>query len=238
MRDLVIVPIYNEARSVAKVLCEVRHFAGGADILAIDDGSTDETRVILSAEPGVSILEHASNEGYGRSLIDGFAYAQAGGYDRMATIDCDEQHEPRLIPAFLDALDTEGADVVSASRYVPGLQGGHEPPGDRLRINRTITERVNRTAGWELTDAFCGFKAYSVASVAGLALSEPGYGMPLEFWIRAAAAGLTVVERPIPRIYSDSDRSFGADLDFPDRRLAYYERVIDSALAETRQASA
>jgi glycosyltransferase involved in cell wall biosynthesis len=230
MRDLVIVPIYNEAASVAKVLCEVRHFAVGADIICIDDGSTDETRRILAAEPEISIIRHGTNEGYGRSLIDGFGFAQAGGYARMVTIDCDEQHEPRLIPSFLEALTEEGADVVSASRYFPDQENGNEPPADRRRINETITRRIDSLTGWNLTDAFCGFKAYRVAAVAKLPLSEPGYGMPLEFWIRAAAAGLAVVERPVPRIYCDSDRSFGADLDYPDRRLAYYQRVIDSAV--------
>lgn len=228
MRDLVIIPIYNEASSVAKVLCQVRHHAAGADILCVDDGSTDETPRILASESRILVLAHAANEGYGRSLIDGFAFGQATGRDRMVTIDCDEQHEPALIGSFLAALDETGADVVSASRYLSPSEDDDDAPADRRRINRVVTERVRELTGYEITDAFCGFKAYRVASVSRLALDEPGYGMPLQFWMRAAAAGLTIVERPIPRIYSDSDRSFGADLDFPERRLAYYQSVIDA----------
>jgi len=235
MRDLVIIPIYNEARSVAKVLCQVRHHAAGAGILCVDDGSTDETARILASEEGIMVLAHSGNEGYGRSLIDGFAFAQATSQDRMVTIDCDEQHEPALIPAFLDALDQTGADVVSASRYLSASFDDDDAPVDRRRINGIITERIRGLTGYEISDAFCGFKAYRVASVSRVALDEPGYGMPLQFWMRAAAAGLDVVERPIPRIYSDSDRSFGADLDFPERRLAYYQSVID---AEVVRASA
>jgi dolichol-phosphate mannosyltransferase len=231
MRDLVIIPIYNEARSVAKVLCQVRHHAAGADVLCVDDGSTDETPRILGSQPGVMVLAHAGNEGYGRSLIDGFAFAQATGRDRMVTIDCDEQHEPALIGSFMAALDETGADVVSASRYLSAFENDHDAPPDRRRINEIVTERIRSLTGFQISDAFCGFKAYRVASVSRLTLDEAGYGMPLQFWMRAAAAGLTVVERPIPRIYSDSDRTFGADLDFPERRLAYYQSVIDAEVA-------
>lgn len=233
MRDLVIIPIYNEARSVAKVLCQVRHHAAGAGILCLDDGSTDETPRILASEPGIMVLAHAGNEGYGRSLIDGFAFAQATSQDRMVTIDCDEQHEPALIGSFLEELDETGADVVSASRYLTDSEDDQEAPEDRRRINGIVTQRIRELTGYEITDAFCGFKAYRVASVSRVTLDESGYGMPLQFWVRAAAAGLTVVERPIPRIYSDSDRSFGADLDFPERRLAYYQSVIDAEVSRT-----
>jgi len=238
MADLVVIPVYNEERSVAKVLCEVRHYAPTCDILVVDDGSTDTTRRILSAEHGIKLLTHVANEGYGRSLIDGFAFAHAGGYyRRLVTIDCDEQHEPALVPRFLEHLDATGADVVSASRYLESFPEDRDPPDDRRRINRVITWRINEITGWQLTDAFCGFKAYRVAALDRLALDEPGYAMPMQFWIRAWRAGLKIVEIAIPRIYNESDRSFGADLDFPDRRLLYYESVMDAELTP-RAASA
>lgn len=233
MRDLVVIPIYNEAPTLERVLGRVRESAPGADVLCVDDGSTDGTPELLGSEPGILVLRHGANEGYGRSLIDGFAYAQAGGYGRLVTIDCDEQHEPALIPSFLSALEDSGADVVSASRYLTQGAADDPAPADRARINRIITQRVNAITGWRLTDAFCGFKAYNVRALSRVPLDEPGYGMPLQFWVRAWRAGLVVTERPAPRIYHDSDRSFGADLDFPDRRLAYYERVLDAELAVT-----
>lgn len=225
-----IIPIYNEAATVADVLAEVRRHAHGCDVLCVDDGSTDGTADILDAWPGILVLRHERNEGYGRSLIDGFAFAQAGGYSRMASIDCDLQHEPALLPSFMAALERSGADVVSGSRYLAPSPGDDTAPKDRERINRIITERIDGITGWTLTDAFCGLKAYRVRSVARLRLDEPGYAMPLQFWLRAWQAGLVVVERPCSRIYNDSDRSFGADLDFPDRRLAYYQNVIDAEL--------
>jgi hypothetical protein len=62
-------------------------------------------------------------------------------------------------------------------------------------------------------------------------VDEPGYAMPLEFWARAWRAGVTVCEMPVERIYNESDRSFGQDLDDPARRFAYYMDVWERALA-------
>ena len=80
---------------------------------------------------------------------------------------------------------------------------------DRCRINRLITEELNRRLGLSLTDAFCGFKAYRVAALAKIELTEPGYAMPLELWVRAVQLGLRIVELPVPLIYLDEKRSFG-----------------------------
>ena len=85
--------------------------------------------------------------------------------------------------------------------------------------------------GLSLTDTFCGFKAYRVASLAKLAITEPGYGMPLELWVQAAHHGLRIVEIPVPLIYLDEKRSFGGSLDDGRQRLEYYHQVIDRALA-------
>jgi dolichol-phosphate mannosyltransferase len=83
-----------------------------------------------------------------------------------------------------------------------------------------------------LTDAFCGFKAYRVSSLADLDVTEPGYGMPLELWIRALAAGQRVLELPVPLVYLEEKRSFGGSLDDAKSRLCYYRKVIRKALQE------
>jgi dolichol-phosphate mannosyltransferase len=93
-----------------------------------------------------------------------------------------------------------------------------------------VTEIINQATGWAITDAFCGFKAYSAGLLRGMVLTEPGYGMPMELWAEAHRAGACVVELPVARIYFDHDRSFGADLDDPELRLGYYLRVWERAL--------
>ena len=92
---------------------------------------------------------------------------------------------------------------------------------------------MNRRLGLQLTDAFCGFKAYRVSALVRIELTEPGYAMPLELWARAAQLGLRIVELPVPLIYLDEKRSFGGALDDAETRLAAYRRVLDHALDRT-----
>jgi dolichol-phosphate mannosyltransferase len=86
-----------------------------------------------------------------------------------------------------------------------------------------------------LTDAFCGFKAYRVAALSRLKLSETGYAMPLELWVQAAYAKWRVREYPVPLIYLDETRSFGGSLDDDQTRLDYYNLVIQRSIEVVEQ---
>ncbi|MDQ7800394.1 MAG: glycosyltransferase family 2 protein [Armatimonadota bacterium] len=233
-RVLVVMPLYNEEATLQEVLEAVLHYAPpGTDVLVVDDGSTDGSAEILARFPEVRVIRHPENRGYGASLIDGFRYALDHGYDAVVTMDCDAQHEPYLIPDLLSAL--EDADIVSGSRYLPGSSRGQEPPPDRLRINREVTERVNALTGYRLTDAFCGFKAYRADALRRMQLDEPSYGMPLQVWVQAARWGLRVREIPIGRIYKNPHRRFWGGLDDPEVRLRYYLQVLEREAARWLQ---
>src|SRR5690554_1341799 len=97
MRVLVAIPVYNEQQYVDKVLSEVRRYA--SDILVIDDGSTDQTPMLLASQP-VDVIRHARNRGYGRSIRDAFRWSRCYDYDWLITMDCGEQHEPASLPDF------------------------------------------------------------------------------------------------------------------------------------------
>jgi glycosyltransferase involved in cell wall biosynthesis len=227
--DAIILPVYNEENTVEAVLDTIRLYHHG-EILVLDDGSTDATKEVLSERDDILLLPHPENLGYGRSLIDAFVFAQFAALKRVITMDCDGQHQPAHIPAFFEAL-TDDVDCVSGSRYLPQSVALGEAPGGRREINETMTRAVDEATGWGLTDAFCGFKAYHVDRVMALGLTEQGYAMPMELWAKAWRAGWTVRELPVERIYFDHDRSFGEDLDDPEKRLAYYRNVWDAALA-------
>lgn len=228
MDTLVAIPVYNEQRHVTSVLDQVRRYA--RDILVIDDGSTDETPMLLARQP-VEVIRHAANRGYGRSLIDAFRWAQCYRFDWLITIDCDEQHEPAGLPTFHAAIARDTADVISGSRYLDTARCGDPPPPDRRAINRTITELVNGRLGLSITDAFCGFKAYRVSALKHLALDETGYALPLQFWVQAVAHDLRIEEVPVRLIYNDATRSFGGPLDDPQQRLDHYHEVFRRELA-------
>lgn len=231
LRSLTALPVYNEVGHVRDVLAEVRRYS--SDILAVDDGSTDGTSEVLKTIPGISVLRHEKNQGYGAALISAFRYAIQHNFDVLVTIDCDGQHEPKRIPQFVHAaLD---ADIVSGSRYLQKFEGDSEPPADRRRINQLITAEINERLGLNLTDAFCGFKAYRVPVLKYLEVSEPGYAMPLEVWVRAAAAKLRIVELPVPLIYLEEERSFGGSLDNAETRLRYYRDLLDNSLATVKE---
>ncbi len=233
MRVLVAVPVFNEARYVLGVLSELGRL--GHDVLVIDDGSTDDTLHLLRRVPGIAVIRHPENRGYGQSLIDAFRYADRCGYDWIITIDCDDQHEPARIPLFIERARRDDVDIISGSRYLEQLPGSTSAPEDRRRINEKITRMLNRVLGLSLTDGFCGFKAYRVSKVARLPLSIPGYAFPLQFWVQAVDHGLRICELPVPLIYNDPNRHFGGLLDDPDSRLEHYVEVFRAELAKVRR---
>ena len=225
-------PVFNEARTVAGVLDAVREYFAG-EVIVVDDGSDDATPKVLAERSDITVVHLDRNCGYGCALNIGFRIAHDLGVDRLITMDCDGQHEPAHIPQFFSALD-DGGDIISGSRYLPGSRSVDVAPPQRQAINARITAVINAATGWDLTDAFCGFKAYRLAAIDCIDLGEHGYAMPLELWAKAWKCGLEVREIPVERIYCDRDRSFGADLDDPDTRFAYYMSVWNAALEGER----
>lgn len=224
-------PVYNEEATLSAVLDAVRARFDG-EIIVVDDGSSDATPEILRSRGDARVVTFATNRGYGAALSKGLHDAREGGAEVAVSMDCDGQHEPRHIPEFLGAMQEGGADILSGSRYLPGSGAAGSAPRQRREVNKVVTEEINRVTSWGLTDAFCGFKAYRLDALQDLQLSEPGYAMPMELWAKAWRAGLHVRELPVERIYFDHDRSFGQDLDDPEKRLRYYLRVWRENLGE------
>jgi dolichol-phosphate mannosyltransferase len=228
-RFLTALPVFNEVDSVDNVLDLVTKHS--ANVLVVDDGSTDATVTKLSRRHDIRLVTHDGNQGYGAALKTAFDYASQHDFEFVVTIDCDGQHEPQRIRDFVNESIHSGADIVSGSRYLQSFDFDSPPPEQRRAINSQVTQILNERLGFNLTDAFCGFKSYRVASMQKLDLTEPGYAMPLELWVQAACQKLTVVEVAVPRIYLDENRSFGEELDDPQRRLNYYKSVLNKAFA-------
>ena len=231
-RILTALPVFNEATHVKSVLQQVLNYAD--DVLVVNDGSTDGTAAALAEfEDRVLIESHPENRGYGAALQTAFQYAVRYGYDVLVTIDCDGQHQPGLIGEVASLVNDPGqpADMVSGSRYLRTFDDNSTAPEDRRRINMQITRCLKEKLGVEITDAFCGFKAYRVSALADLDITDPGYAMPLQLWIQAADLDWQISEFAVPLVYLDEERSFGGSLDDAEVRLAHYRDVLNKELS-------
>lgn len=228
-KHLLAIPVFNEERYVSRVIDEAKQYS--RHVLVIDDGSTDRTPQLLGRQEAIDIITHPENRGYGKSLADAFTFAQRHGYKWLITMDCDEQHEASYIPRFINVMVLDDADIISGTRYPNGHDVEASVPADRRKINRRITVLLNRRLGLNLTDAFCGFKAYRVAALRHLDITVPGYAMPMQFWVQAFRAGLRIRELPVRLIYNDPTRHFGGLLDDPDARLKLYLDVFEAEMA-------
>ncbi len=116
MRTLVFIPAWNEADSVAAVIADVRERLPEADVLVVDDGSTDETAA-CAAEAGATVASLPFNQGLGAALQTGYLYALREGYDFCAHLDADGQHPPAEVERLLAEVRADRADLVIGSRY-------------------------------------------------------------------------------------------------------------------------
>ena len=243
LRLLIAVPVYNEQKYVCRVLERVRVVADRVcrtcqicpELLVIDDASTDKTPELLACRTDAKVIRHATNQGYGQSLIDAFRYADAQGFDWVITMDCDEQHEPERIPDFVREIRSDRWDIISGSRYLQPRGDDDMPPGDRRSINAKITKMLNERLRLNITDAFCGYKAHRVSAMRRLTLDVTGYAFPMQLWPQAVCRGLRITETPVELIYNDPTRHFGGNLDDANVRLKHYLEVFERELQRLAQ---
>ncbi len=116
MRTLVFIPAWNERASIAAVVADVREHLAGAEILVVDDGSTDATTA-RARECGVLVATLPFNQGLGAALQTGYLYALREGYDCCAHLDADGQHPAAEVARLLAEVEAGRADLVIGSRY-------------------------------------------------------------------------------------------------------------------------
>jgi dolichol-phosphate mannosyltransferase len=202
VRPLVIIPTYNEAENIERILRRISESLPEASVLVVDDGSPDGTGDLVKAVaadlPSVHLLTRVEKSGLGSAYRAGFAWGLQRGYDALIEMDADFSHDPAVLPSIVAPL-INGVDVSIGSRYV---KGGAIPNWARHR--HLLSQGGNRYAsvvlGLGVADSTAGFRAYSADIMGKLDLSRiraEGYGFQIEMTYRAKQHGATIVEVPI-----------------------------------------
>jgi dolichol-phosphate mannosyltransferase len=202
VRTLIIVPTHNEAANISQVLDRIRHHVTDADVMVIDDQSTDATRDIvherMSTDPRLRIVERDVKRGLGDAYLHAFAIGLDEGYDAMVEIDADLSHDPAVLPMMLGLADG-GIALVIGSRYIPGgsVIGW---PKRRTWLSRWGNRYAGFVLGLALNDATAGYRVYRADTLRKIGIDgvqADGYGFQIEMTYRTVQAGLSVVEVPI-----------------------------------------
>lgn len=217
MRALVAVPTHNEADNITGLLAKLRHHVPDADILVIDDASTDATRRLVRHAMGgddqVRMVERDHKRGLGDAYLHAFGIALDEGYDVVVEIDADHSHDPAVLPTMLDVA-SHGIALVIGSRYVPGgtVSGW---PRRRTWLSRWGNRYVAIMLGLAINDATAGYRVYRTDALRTIGLDgvqASGYVFQVEMTYRVVRSGLSVVEIPISftdRVVGDSKMNRG-----------------------------
>jgi dolichol-phosphate mannosyltransferase len=197
-----IVPTYNEAPNIERLVESVRKVLPASRRIAIvDDRSPDGTGEIAdrlaAQQDDVEVIHRPRKEGIGPAYLDAFKRALEGGAELVVQMDADFSHDPAYLPRLLDASRT--ADLVLGSRYVPG--GGVTEWGPLRRlISRGGSTYARAILGLPVHDLTGGFKCYRRGVLEAIDLdsvASRGYAFQVEMTYRAIRAGFEVVEVPI-----------------------------------------
>jgi glycosyltransferase involved in cell wall biosynthesis len=223
LRKLAIVPAYNEAGMVARVVRDVHRAAPGFDVVVIDDGSSDSTAEEARDE-GATVISHPYNLGIGGAVQSGYKYALRNGYDVAVQVDGDGQHKPEYIPAMLDALQTDGeGDLVYGSRF-RGEPGYKVPLGRRLG-NLVFSVVLSAITRQKITDPTSGFRMTNRRAIELFARDYPHDYPEVEALLMLHANRLRIHEVHVKM----NARGFGqSSIDYP--RSAYYMLKVLLAL--------
>ncbi len=190
-RLLVIVPAWNERETLPGVLAELAAALPDADVLVVNDGSTDGTADVARRSGTAMVLDLPLNLGVGGAMRAGYRFARREGYDAAVQVDADGQHDPADVQRVVAAL-ADGADVVIGARFA-GI-GSYTTRGPRRWAMSVLSRVLSRIAGTRLTDTTSGFRASNRRAIELFADEYPAeyLGDTVESLVIACRAGLTV----------------------------------------------
>lgn len=211
-KELVIIPAYREARKIASVIKGIKEYLPLAEILIVDDGSTDETRR-MAIEAGATVVSHPFNLGYGAALQTGYKYALKKEYGEIIQMDGDGQHDPSFLTELLSMVRNREADIAIGSRFLKTRSNGlgqqpYRSPFFRrvgMRFFGTITSLII----WQkITDSTSGFQAMNRKTIEWVSSDKFPYDYPdADVIIMLHRAGLRIREVPVRMFPNQNKKS-------------------------------
>lgn len=191
---LMIVPALNEAGNIARVIANIRQNLPQADVLVINDGSTDATGQIAEAA-GALVLHMPYRVGIGAGVQTGFKFAAQTGYEIVVRNDGDGQHKAEDITRMLAVIQSDAADVVIGSRYLE--HGGYIASLPRRLGSVLLARVISLIIGQRMTDPTSGFNAFNRRAIKLCAQNYPHDYPEPEAIVLVHRAGLRLAEVPV-----------------------------------------
>jgi glycosyltransferase involved in cell wall biosynthesis len=196
---LVFIPAWNEEANLPAVLDALRDELPDADVLVVDDGSTDRTAEV-AGEHGAQVHSLGSNQGLRFGIAAGYRFALDHGYAYCGRVDADGQHPAYELKRLLELVRTDQCDVAVGSRFVSG--DGYAPyryaPSPSRRVGTAVLRRAMGAAlGQPFGDATSGLYAVNRKALPFLAVPFTSRAPEVEALIRITEAGLRLREVPV-----------------------------------------
>lgn len=196
----ILIPAYNEGENLKILLPELKKL--NLDIVVVDDGSRDDTAQIVR-EAGVALLRHERNYGKGRALQTGFNFILERGYQAVITMDADRQHDVADIPKFMEAYQSQKADILLGDR----MRAAGPMPWLRLWTNKITSRIISILTGCRLKDTQSGFRLIRRNILEDVKLSTSRFDTESEILIKAIRKGFRVGSVPVRTIYFQDSQS-------------------------------
>jgi glycosyltransferase involved in cell wall biosynthesis len=194
MRTAAVIPAFNEAASIAEVVCGI---SGLVDkIIVIDDGSTDDTAARARAA-GAEVIVHPHNLGKGRAVRTGLTHVAAEAFTHVLLLDGDMQHVPQEASRLIAAAARTGADAVLGERQF----SRDAMPASRYHTNAIGSWALSSFVGLSIRDTQCGFRLFKVDTLRGLRLRATSYDIETEMLIKVRRRGGRVTSVPVTAVY-------------------------------------